>query len=89
MELYYFANPLHAWGKRTVFLDTFQPSRDPSTGWWRHSTGAGGASQLQDLCLAETCSGTQFTREHGISWDPVLCYHTVLRADLVSQAKDT
>ena len=30
---------------RTVFLNTFQPSRDPSTGWRCHSTGAGGGSQ--------------------------------------------
>ena len=33
--------------------NTFQPIRDPSTGWWCHSTGAGGASQYKDLCLAE------------------------------------
>ena len=26
------------------------PSRDPSTGWRCHSTGAGSASQYQDLC---------------------------------------
>ena len=26
------------------------PSRDPSTGWRCHSTGAGGASQYKDLC---------------------------------------
>ena len=30
-------------------------SRDPSTGWRCHSMGAGGASQYQDLCQAETC----------------------------------
>ena len=31
-----------------------------------HSAGAGGASQYQDVCKAETCSGTQFTREYGM-----------------------
>ena len=28
-------------------LNTFHPSRDPSTGWRCHSTGAGGANQLK------------------------------------------
>ena len=32
-------------GETYVSLNTFQPSRDPSTGWRCHSTGAGGASQ--------------------------------------------
>ena len=30
---------------RNVSLNTFDPGRYPSTGWWYHSTGAGGASQ--------------------------------------------
>ena len=29
---------------KTVFLSTFQPSRDPSTGWRCHSAGTGGAN---------------------------------------------
>ena len=32
------------------------PSRDPSTGWRCHSTGAGGAIQYWDICKVETCS---------------------------------
>ena len=45
-------------------LNTFHPSRDPSTGWWCHSAGAGGASQCYDICLAEIFSEPQFSREY-------------------------
>ena len=46
-------------------LHTCHPSRDPRTGWWCYSTGAGGANQYSDVCQAEACSGTQFNREVG------------------------
>ena len=42
---------------RIVYLGTLQPSRDPSTGWRCHPTGAGGASQYYDPCYAENPLG--------------------------------
>ena len=56
--------PRHYIYGETVSLNMFQPGRDPSTGWWCHSTGAGGPNQYWDICQDELCTGTRFTREH-------------------------
>ena len=44
-------------------MNTFQPSRDPSTGWHRRCRRNGTANQYLDLCWDEMCLGIQFTRE--------------------------